>query len=147
MKQYNKYKNPGRGGGKGRFNRNNNNNKNTHTTKKKLTVEDYVYYIGSAKQASDYTLTTDYLINHIKKDFEKGNDIATALRDLEEYDIKSYEPSLDVSSLPETTDAEKEKKKAENRQFEMKYKAKLDQFLKRERVYEDNKYKAYAFVW
>ena len=48
----------------------------SHTIKK--SVNDYNYYLGSSKQASDYETTTEYLINHIKKVFDYGNDIGTA---------------------------------------------------------------------
>ena len=49
----------------------------SHTIKK--SVNDYNYYlVGSVKQASDYETTTEYLINHIKKVFDYGNDIGTA---------------------------------------------------------------------
>ena len=34
---------------------------------KKQYVTDFNYYLGSAKQASDYETTTEFLINHIKK--------------------------------------------------------------------------------
>ena len=29
----------------------------------------------------------------------------------------------------------------------MEYKAKLDEYIKRKRIYEDNLYKAYALIW
>ena len=47
----------------------------------KKEITDYVYYLGTAKQASeyDYETTTFFIINHIKKEFEFGNDIAVAL--------------------------------------------------------------------
>jgi hypothetical protein len=41
----------------------------------KKSVNDYNYYLGSAKQASDYEMTTDFLINYIKKTFDYGSDI------------------------------------------------------------------------
>lgn len=49
-------------------------------TKKGLT--DYNYYLGSAKQASDYETTTEFLINYVKKTFEYGSDIGQALKEL-----------------------------------------------------------------
>jgi hypothetical protein len=53
-----------------------------------------MYYVGSAKQAADYETTTDYLINFIKRTFDFGNDIGTALENLEEFDILKYKPVL-----------------------------------------------------
>jgi hypothetical protein len=46
-------------------------------TKEKKTEEDYYFYVGSSKQASDFETTSEeFLINHVKKIFDRGNDIA-----------------------------------------------------------------------
>ena len=66
---------------KGKFQAKGGSNNASHTIKK--SVNDYNYYLGSAKQASGYETTTDYLINHIKKVFDYGNGIGTALKLLE----------------------------------------------------------------
>ena len=42
----------------------------------KKSVEDYVFYLGSSKQASDYETTAEYLINYIQETFDYGEDIA-----------------------------------------------------------------------
>jgi hypothetical protein len=42
----------------------------------KKSVNDYNYYLGSAKQTSDYEMTTKYLINYTIKTFKYGNDIS-----------------------------------------------------------------------
>jgi hypothetical protein len=47
--------------------------------KKKKTMEDYYFYVGSSKQASDFETTSEFLINHVKKTFNRGNDIAEVL--------------------------------------------------------------------
>jgi hypothetical protein len=39
----------------------------TTTTKTKKAIEDYFFYIGSSKQASDYETTSEFVINYIKK--------------------------------------------------------------------------------
>jgi hypothetical protein len=48
----------------------------SHASKKSIT--DYNYYLGSAKQASDYETTTEFIINHVKQVFDYGDDIVTA---------------------------------------------------------------------
>ena len=46
--------------------------------KKVYISTNYNYYLGSAKQASDYETTTEFLINYIKKLYDYGkNDIGT----------------------------------------------------------------------
>ena len=47
-----------------RRNKKNNNNKNF--SKRKKGIEDYVFYIGSNKQASDFETAREYILNHIK---------------------------------------------------------------------------------
>ena len=47
-----------------------NNNKNKNLSKKKKSLEDYVFYIGTNKKASDFELTRKYILNHIKKTYE-----------------------------------------------------------------------------
>jgi hypothetical protein len=68
----------GRGGRPNRLGR----NSTSYTTQSRINKknpQDYQYFLGSTKQASDYESTTSYLINHIKKTYNYGNDIATAL--------------------------------------------------------------------
>ena len=125
----------GRGGrGRGRT--------STAPTKTKKTVEDYFFYVGSSKQASDYEITADFVVNHIKKTFDRGNDIAEALRTLVKANPDVWKPTLQAS-----TDADKEIKEREDKQFVMEYKAELDEAIRRKRTYENNTYKAYALLW
>ena len=65
----------------------------------KKDVTDYVYYLGSSKQASDYEITTEFLINHIKKTYEYGNDIGSALEDIKPIDTTSWKPKMQVSKV------------------------------------------------
>jgi hypothetical protein len=108
----------------------------------KKTLSDNIYYLGSAKQAADYETTTDYLINHIKKTFNFGNDIGNALENLDEYDIETHRPSLNFS-----TSTDDDTKEAENRQYEIEFKEEFAAYMKRKQSYELNKTKAYAFLW
>jgi hypothetical protein len=70
-------------------------------TKTKKTVEDYVFYVGSSKQASDYEMTAEFVVNHIKKTFDRGNDIAEALRTL----VKANAPKLILELRSEKTNS------------------------------------------
>lgn len=85
----------GRNGGRGSDTRSNITKLKKSETKKGLS--DYSYYLGSSKQASDYESTTEFIINHIKKTFDCGQDIATALRELKPVDDMLWKPSLEVS--------------------------------------------------
>jgi hypothetical protein len=83
----------GRGGGRGRGQGSSIPPK-AHTKK---TIDDYSFYIGSSKQASDYEVTAEFVINHIKKTFDYGKDIAEALRTLKKPDPESWEPAIQAS--------------------------------------------------
>ena len=63
----------------------NTNRRSMPTTAKKKTINDHVFYLGSSQAASDYQRTQEYLINHTCKTYTKGDDIATALEDLKEF--------------------------------------------------------------
>jgi hypothetical protein len=108
----------------------------------KKTVEDYYFYVGSSKQASDYEITAEFVVNHIKKTFDRGNDISEALRTLVRPDTDTWKPTLKMS-----VDTDTSVKQREDKQFEMEYKAELDQAMKRRRAFEDNTFKAYALLW
>ena len=58
-------------------------NSSASSTNKKQFVTDFSYYLGSAKQASDYETTIEFVINYIKKIYNYGNGIATTLESLE----------------------------------------------------------------
>ena len=119
-----------------------NNNKNKNLSKKKKSLEDYVFYIGTNKQASDFELTRKYILNHIKKTYAYGHDVSESLRTHIKIDVNSQRPTLKVSTKTDT-----EEKKAEEEQFKLEYKAELDECMRREKKYEANMYKAYAKMW
>ena len=92
----------------------------------KKTIEDYFFYVGSSKQASDYEIPAEFVLNHIKKTFDRGNDIAEALRTLEKPDTDVWRPTLKTS-----TETDEDLKETEEKQYLMEYKAELDQAMKR----------------
>lgn len=128
-------------GGRGGFSKKQE-NKGNKTPNKKKTLADYVYYLGSAKQASDYEMTTEFIINYVKKTYDYGHDIAAALKDLEEVDMTAERPELQQSSLTDSED-----KARENKQFEMEFRLDYDEYRKRCRWYDNNKVKTYALLW
>lgn len=134
--------NSGRGGGRTSSNSNSGGNNKIVYKPSKKTLSDYVYYLGSAKQAADYETTTEFIINHIKKTFDFGNDIATALEDLQNYNIDKHKPKLQFSdnTLDEVRDNE-------NEQYKIEFKAEFDGFMKRKQSLETNTTKAYALLW
>jgi len=130
----------GRGRGRGRSGRWHNNTRENN--KKKKSLEDHYFYVGSSKQASDFEVTYEFLINYIKRTYIRGNDIAEALRIMELPSTVGWKPILNTS-----TESDPEDKKREDRQFELEHKAEYDEYMKRKRTFEENSFKAYADIW
>jgi hypothetical protein len=72
-------------------------------TKKKKSIEDYYFYVGSSKQASDFETISEFLINYVKKTFDRGNDVAKALHILEPTDTDLWKPALTFSIETDVT--------------------------------------------
>ena len=108
----------------------------------KKTLNDWYYHLGSAKHASGYQATTDFLINHIKQDFEYGIDIATAIADAKPLTTEEWKPTLQKSKSEDL-----ETKELENEQYKMEFQADFDIYRKRELIYKNNVVKAYALLW
>eukprot|EP00978_Attheya_sp_CCMP212_P016785 scaffold44262_cov52-Attheya_sp.AAC.7 len=113
-----------------------------NTVIKKKMFADYYYYIGSSKQASDFEITTEFMINHIKNTFEYGHDIRTVLKMLDPMDKLKSKPKLAVSKASDPSD-----KVQEQKQFDMEFNADYEEFRKRIRTYNNNLTKSYVLIW
>ena len=103
-------------------------------SKRKKTIEDYVYCVGNARQASDYEITTEFVINHIRKTYTDGEDIATALETLQDIDVKEWKPRM-VTSV----ERDDQIRATEQKQFDMEYKMEYDDFMKRKNLTKTTK--------
>ena len=92
-------------------------------------LADHVYSIGSAKQASDYSVITQFIINYIRKSFEFGDDIGDALENWK--DVTLEPPKIKV--VPKDA----ENKEVEERQNEYLFKAQIASYVAREEKYID----------
>jgi len=113
----------------------------THVQRNKSTVKkdlkDFNYYLGTSRQATEYEITTEFIKNHIKKEFDYGNDIATALDNLQEFRIINLKPILLISD-----DEDESIRLQENKQFEFEFKEEFSAYMKRRQIYENNRIKA-----
>ena len=67
----------------------------SNSTKTKL--EDHIYRIGTASQASEYVTVTKFVISHIREKYTKGGaEIVWALENEEEYDFSQDEPKMTI---------------------------------------------------
>ena len=79
------------------------------------------------------------MLNHVKKTHEYGNDASESLRKLEKVKTSAWEPTLEGS-----TKTDPDQKKTEERRFELKHKAELDEAMRRTKKFESNLCKAHA---
>jgi hypothetical protein len=72
-------------------------NNASHTNMR--SINDYNYYLRSAKQASVYETTTEYLINYIKKVFNYVNDIGIMLKLFEPMNTAAWKQAKNEAEL------------------------------------------------
>ena len=115
---------------------------NKTQNRRKCSIDDYIFYLGTSKQASDFKVSSEFILNYIKRTFKRGNDTAESLQTVSKIDMQECRPQLETSKSKSTTI-----KEVENKQFELEFKAKLQESIKCTTVYEENLYKAYTFLW
>lgn len=96
-------------------------------------------YIGSNKQASDYEVTIEFILKHIKLTYQDRNNIVESLKKETKTDTDAWTTTLKFSSNNDSQVAFQE-----NEQFKMIYKVKLHEAMKRKNQYNNNLYKACA---
>jgi hypothetical protein len=138
----------GRGRGRGRSCKGEMTNSNPSSDAKKIapkvqkTLGDHIYYVGEARQASNFSVITDFIINHIRQTFKYGNDIANALDDRFHVDFNALMPERQELKNPDPTIS-----KQEDNQFAILYQAEIKRFVERKGTYESNLDKVYAVIW
>jgi hypothetical protein len=53
-----------------------------------------MYFLGTTRQLSEYKSKMSFIINHLKKEFEHGNYIASALNRLKVFEVRELKPEL-----------------------------------------------------
>ena len=81
-------------------------------------------------------------MNYIKRTFDRGNDIAETLRTLT---IQEEDKGMLTQKMSNLQDQAIISRK--NKQFELEYKAMLDEVIKRVAKYDQNLFKTYTFLW
>ena len=69
----------------------------TRIIHKKKTVDDYLFYAGSSKQASDYEITAKFVVNDTNKTFDRGNDVSEEYQIFVKSDTEIWKPILKIS--------------------------------------------------
>ena len=98
--------------------------KKLHSTKSKKGVNDYIFYVGTTKQASDYKICAEFPTNYIKRTVDKGNDIAEILGTLTKIETDTWKLQLKIS-----TNTDKVQTERKNKHYETEYKGLLDKTI------------------
>eukprot|EP00804_Cyclotella_cryptica_P023700 CCRYP_019316-RA/>CCRYP_019316-RA protein AED:0.38 eAED:0.25 QI:0/0/0/1/0/0/2/0/908 len=107
-------------------------------------VEEYIYDSGVAKNAAQYTKTTERLCNYFQANYKSGDDVAGALRKLQELTITMPVAPVAIT----TTDANGvTTTTAPTYAEEHRYKRKFDAAFSREERYRENTSKAFAVIY
>ena len=121
--------------------------------KKKTTLAEHVYHVGSARNASDYITVTNFLINYIERECTDAGDIGHALRKGTEPDWTALRPILEISEVDPTAgkdDAEKAKLQKElerdKEQFAKEWDTEHKTFSQRKDNYRQNQMRAAALL-
>ena len=129
----------------------NNNNNNISNKNKKSTpyqseaeLKYYVYYIDGAKQADNYTTTTEAILNYIQKKYEEGADIRLALETMKDVDLSQYKPKKEVV---DPTDKEPDEIKLEEEENNIIYNGEVKLYLNRNNKYRTNMTSAYTLIY
>ena len=55
-------------------------------------IEYHYFCIGSNAQVSDFEVTSECVINHVKKTFQNGNYVANSIKDRSNINTNSWDP-------------------------------------------------------
>ena len=122
--------------------------KNGNGNKSKTSGKDYRFHphgIGRQQQTCTFDTARDHCIQHIQSNYDYGTDMATALRNLKEFDFDSLRPArrqVMVDIKDESNEAEKQEAEV-NRKFlqetaDMEYRDEYTRFSKRKAKYAEN---------
>ncbi len=98
--------------------------------------------MGSAKHASEYVASYNYIVNHIKMNYQRPGDIGKALEELGEFDFTPFQPKLKTSTAQDPAVEARE-----NKQYEKQFEVDYAEHKKRVDMYESNKTQAEALIW
>jgi hypothetical protein len=118
----------------------------SHGSKKgynvRKSMSDYIYNIGSGKQAIEFIAITKYLIKMIRETNNYGEDVGKALETGIEIDFNELMPRLQTSRSED-----EDTRIIESEQFKVLDRAEIDSFVKRKDTYLSNMGNAYAMIY
>jgi hypothetical protein len=108
----------------------------------KKSINNWNYYLWSKRQALEYEVMTEFIINYIKQNFEFGNDIAIAIIHQDPIATKIWKPTMLFSRY-----IDPELKEMKNKQFKIEFKANYNLYHSRQQIHNNYVTKAYTLFW
>ena len=120
---------------------------NNSATKTKL--EEHIYRVGSASQASDYVTITRSIVSHIKEKYTKGGtaEIAWALENEKEYDFTPLKLELQIVQPTGEGGTSTYPEKMLQKQYEMDYSQDLKTYTDKVETYMNNRERVAGLLW
>jgi hypothetical protein len=97
---------------------------------------------SSTRTVSEFEVVSQFVINHICKEFTYSEDIGKALEERAEVDFDAYCLKLRLSVL--TNDIARD---MEDTEFDKIFEAQVKVFIEREAIYQSNKKKAFTLIY
>ena len=116
-----------------------------HTKQYDQTTAKFV--VGTARQASDYNKIKKYCINQFKMKYKQGIYIGTALENGQEYDFMPEKPPPLVIIKEDGTEDDVLLKRGLNESSKIEFQMAMAEHNERVKTYQENKIKAYSFLW
>ena len=111
----------------------------------RTTTKEYKFYphtVGSQQQSVTYDTVKDHIIQYVQKTYKNGIDIAESLEKEVLKDLTPLEPTRKIS-----VNADAAAKQLEQDGFDIEFKVKIEEHLKRVQQLEENTTKAYALIY
>ena len=134
----------GRGRFRGRGGRGNNFRSNRKTYQSNSGKKELKFYPHSAgkQQSVTYSAVRDEIVNVIQRTYTYGSKMVKSIRDETPVDVTSTKPTLDTSS-----ESNASIKAKEDKQFELEFNIKMEQWIKMKDIVKENEMKAAALIW
>jgi hypothetical protein len=110
--------------------------------KKRKVLSNYIFSLGTSKQPSDFELVSQFIINHIRKEFDNGNDIRDAQEARKEVDFTKFKTSSEMSQNQDQIARDKE-----DQENEKMFEAQVQVYIERQAMYKTNKRISFALIY
>jgi hypothetical protein len=111
-------------------------------TTRKPEMKFFPHRIGRERQTAIYDIVNDYIVQVIQKAYKNGQDTAVSIRDLKKKYLTHLRPIRGVAAAADMAETLQQQNG-----MDIIYQAKLERYLDRKDILEQNLTKAYALIF